>query len=479
MTTLVGLISHIATQIRAKERDLDTIQRDMTRLRDSLKNETDELSPAQADEIRALARRRDSVEAELDVLRDRESMYLREQDADNADHRLASTPAPVGRDRDYRGDGAGPVYGGARVSSEPGVYRRDRAETSYFKDLINARRGDLDAAERLQRNDTEVAVNHRAWDSTAPAAGGTFAPPAWLVSDFIEYSRAARVTADLLHREQLPSGVSSVNLPKIANGATVAVQVTQNTTITETTVTTTSVSSGIITIAGGQTVSVQQIEQSATPIDEVVLSDLAAAYAMALDGQVLNGSGEDGQLRGILTVTAGTTISYTTTTPLVVSATAATNFYGKVLAAISNVNTTRFAPPTAIVMHPRRWTWILGGLDGENRPLVVPGPNVNAAGSGQSAVAQGAAGMFAGLPVYIDPSVPTNLGTGTNQDVVIITRSEDLWLWESAPRLQSFDATLADQASVYFRALGFAALIADRLPAALALVSGTGLTTPA
>ena len=388
------------------------------------------------------------------------------------------------RAAEKRGQSAGDftVPGSGFTVRESATYRKDnQREASYFRDLVNARRGDLGASQRLQRNEGEWRERHpleaRALDTSA-SGGGSFAPPAWLVQDLMEMSRPARVTADLLHVEPLPGGVSSVNLPKVASGSSVAVQQTQNSTFTQVDLTTTSVSSGIVTIAGGQTVSMQLLNQSGTPIDQVVLADLAADYARAFNSQVLTGTGLNGQLRGVLTVTAGTSVTYTSATPKVVSTTAADSFYNAVLDAKLGIEATRFTSPDAIVMHPRRWNWILKALDGDGRPLVVPSTHTNAPGLSGAPVAAGLAGELAGLPVYVDPLIPTNLGTGTNQDVVVLVKRDDLWLWESELRLESFDQTLANQGSIYFRAVAFAALIADRVPASIAKISGTGLVTP-
>ncbi len=410
------------------------------------------------------------------------SDLLEEQLRDEAIMRQLSTPAAGST-------GAGTATGQTRsvgfagaTVNEAAIYRKDnQREVSYFRDLTNARKGDLGAAERLQRNEAEWRANNpaeaRALD-TGATAGGSFAPPAWLVADFIAMSRPSRVTADLLNGQPLPEGVSSVNLPKIDSGTAVGVVQTQNSAITQTDITTTSVSSGITTIAGGQTVSLQLLHQSGTPIDQVILADLAADYARMFNSQVLNGTGADGQLRGVLTVTAGTTVTYTTAAPKVVSTTAADSFYVKILDAKLGIESARYSSPDAIVMHPRRWNWVLKALDGDGRPLVVPTASSNAPGASGSPVAAGLAGELAGIPVYVDPLIPINIGAGTNQDVVILIKREDLWLWESQLRLESFDQTLANQGSVYFRAFGFAALIADRVPASIAKISGTGLITP-
>lgn len=406
-----------------------------------------------------LVEQRANASAEIDAMRARIEGLEGEARADEAIARLQSesTPsAPAAR---------------AQVSEPNPVYRRNDTEQSYFRDLFNATRGDDGARRRL------TAAQETRASTTTAGAGGEFAPPLWLIEDFVELARPGRVTADLIGSETLPGGVSSINIPKISVGATVGVTVTQNTTITETDVTTTSVSSGITEITGKQTVSLALLRQSGTPLDRIILADLAEAYAVMLNKQVISGSAANGQLRGL--ITAGTAVTFTTTTPAVVSATATNSFYMKVLQAQAAVASGRYLPADAIVMHPRRWAWVLGALDSSNRPLVVPsGSNSNPVGLSGAPAAVGFAGEMLGTPVYVDPSIPTNLGVGTNQDVVFVLRKPDLQLWESAVETASFDATYADQNSILYRVLGFAAFIPHRHQASVQVIGGTGLVAP-
>jgi hypothetical protein len=94
----------------------------------------------------------------------------------------------------------------------------------------------------------------------------------------LKLPRAARVTADLCRKQTLPAGVSSVNLPKVAGGATVAVQQTQNSAVSETAMTTTSVSSGITTIAGMQIISLQKADSESSSDRSDIARRLAARY---------------------------------------------------------------------------------------------------------------------------------------------------------------------------------------------------------
>ena len=352
----------------------------------------------------------------------------------------------------------------------------------FFKDVRNSKMGDWDAAERLQRNTAARGLETRAGDMTTVAgAGGTFAPPAWLVNEFIALARPGRVSADLMVKETLPSGVSSINLPKVSGGATTAVQATQNSALSDTSMTTTSVSSGISLIGGKQIVSLQLLNQSGIPFDRVILGDLAADYAKQLDLQVLGSSGASGQLRGWLNAASVGSTTYTSASPKVSSATAADSFYNKIVAAMTTINTTRYLPPTAIVMHPNRWGWVLEALDSTTRPLVITeGNSFNAAGTANGVVAQGAAGSIAGLPVYVDANVTTTTGAGsaTNQDLVYVLRGPDMTLYESDLAVEALDQTYADNASVLFRCLAFSAMIPDRFGGSVNLISGTGLVAP-
>jgi hypothetical protein len=137
----------------------------------------------------------------------------------------------------------------------------------------------------------------------------------------------------------------------------------------------------------------------------------------------------------------------------------------------------RFAPATAIIMRPDRWGWVLEALDTSNRPLVVPdGPVFNGLGISSEPVAAGAAGTLAGLPVYLDPLIPTTWNSSTNQDAVFVLRTDDLWFYESELELQVFDSTYADNFSLLCRALGYSAFLPDRQPASVGVIEGTGLT---
>ena len=97
-------------------------------------------------------------------------------------------------------------------------------------------------------------------------------------------------------------------------------------------------------------------------------------------------------------------------------------------------------------------------------------------GTGGTPTAQGAAGSLLGLPVYVDPNITTT--NSTNQDIAYVGRFEDVFLWESELRLESFDGPYADSAGILFRAMAYSALIPDRYTSAVVTVTGTGMISP-
>ena len=207
------------------------------------------------------------------------------------------------------------------------------------------------------------------------------------------------------------------------------------------------------------------------------MADLAADYARQLDVQFILGTGAAGQLRGVVNAAnVGSTV-YTQVTPAVAGA---GGLYATLAKAIAAVETSRFLPPTAIVMHPRRWGFIAASFDTQNRPLLpMSGVAMNPVGTQQGGPReQGPVGVMQGLPVYTDANIPTNLGAGTNEDRVFVLRAEDLFLYEGALRMESFNAPYADTAGVLFRALAYSAAIPDRYGASTNIISGTGLVTP-
>lgn len=416
------------------------------------------------DEQSKFSEKRDAIKAldgDIETLRGRigDLEEAEERDAKAAELRAKYQPA-------------GPQPTGIKVASEPETYRKG-GQTSYFRDLFRAQqRGDHDAIERLRRSDREVqdGLQKRAL-STTDGGVGEFVPPLWMVDEYVKLARAGRVVADQIAHQPLPPGTDSINLPRLATGTATAEQTTQNTAVQSTDATSNSVTAAVATIAGQQVVSQQLLEQSPINMDTILLADLAADYATKLDVFVINNNAAS--KRGLLNVSGLNAVTYTDATPTV------GELYSKVGDGIQQIHTGRFMPPDKVFMHPRRWAWFTVALDTQGRPLVVPSAQMptNVLAAMSDVVSEGFVGTIQGLPVYIDPNIPTTLGGGT-EDRIIAVRSSDVILFEGSPRAEAFRETKADQLSVLLRFYNYAAIHSERYPKSISVISGTGMIAP-
>ncbi|WP_326786457.1 phage major capsid protein [Streptomyces sp. NBC_00151] len=373
------------------------------------------------------------------------------------------------------------------VVSEPETYRKGGA-TSYFRDLFRAQmKGDTSSIERLSRNDREVqdhveriargaeqalaGMEARAL-TTTDGAGGEFVPPLWMINDYIALARGGRVVADQVRPMGLPLNTDAISLPRVATGTAVAEQTTQNTAVQNTDATTNSVTANVTTIAGQQVVAQQLLDQSPINMDQILLADLAADYAVKADTFVINNNATNKV--GLLNVSGLNAVTYTDATPTTAE------LYPKVADAIQQIHTGRFLPGDKIFMAPRRWAWFTAAVDTAGRPLVTPVANMpqNVLAAMGAVASEGFVGTLQGLPVYVDPNIPVNLGAGTNEDRIIILRSTDTIFFEGTPQAEAFRETKADQLSVLLRFYNYAALHASRYPKSISVISGTGLITP-
>ena len=367
----------------------------------------------------------------------------------------------------------------AVVKNEERTYRPDNGH-SFFADAYRSRQGDWQAAERIQRHAREEKLETRA-SNTDNFAG--LVVPQYLTALYAPLARAGQPTVNVANKSvPLPREGMTVNISRITTGSSVGIQSTQNSSVSQTDMDDTLLTLNVATLAGQQVLSRQLLERGTPGLDQLVFADLVAAHSTAKDGQVLTGSGSSGQVTGILTSTNTNTITYTSTAPTVAL------LYSKVASAISTVNTTRYLPPDTIIMHPRRWAYLLAAVDGSNRPLVVPAANgpFNAAGSGEAAQYGQVVGNIMGVNVVTDASVPTTWSAGSTntsgtEDVIIVCRSQDLLVMEEGdglPRELRFEQTNAASLGINLIVYSYFTSTADRYPGAFSVIKGTGLVAP-
>jgi hypothetical protein len=130
------------------------------------------------------------------------------------------------------------------------------------------------------------------------------------------------------------------------------------------------------------------------------------------------------------------------------------------------------------IMHTRRWAFVAAGLDSQNRPLVAP--MLEELDSEQLSP-QGPAGTLApGLSVYTTPTIPTNLGGGT-EDRVILVNPADLLAFVMPPRFIVAAEASAELPNGQLRitAYGYLGAVPHRWPMGIGVLSGTGIAANA
>jgi HK97 family phage major capsid protein len=353
-----------------------------------------------------------------------------------------------------------------------GTVYRSGGRDSWFRDLMRVsltRDTDGTSGERLRRHAEETADTEYRDLSRVDGSGGYAVPPAWLMNQFVEFARPGTAFADILQQQPLPGGTDSINVPKVLSGTKTGIQTADNQPIQVTDLTDTFINSPVRTIAGGQSVAVQLLDQSPIAFDQVIFNDLTADHGMQLDLQCLSGTGTNGQVLGVLNTPGISTIT--------ISSLDIKGYFGAISNAVQTIHTTRFAAPQAVVMHPRRWGHLLSLLDANNRPLFLPVDQapMNAAGILTNVAPENVVGRVAGLPIVVDANVPTNLGASSNQDVIIVLRSSDVVLWRSGVRARVLPEVGAKNLTVWLDLYSYVAL-GTRYPQSVCTI--TGLTPP-
>ena len=351
----------------------------------------------------------------------------------------------------------------ARVTREERTYG-ERSEVSFVADAYAAQfSNDWQAQQRLARHMQEERIERR--DVTSANFAGLVVPQ-YLTDLAAPLARAGRPVADAARKHELPSAGLTISISKVTTGSAVAAQ-SEGAAVQETNMDDTKLDISVNTYAGQQNVSRQALERG-TAIDTLVMADLASAYHTTLDAAVV----------AELLSSAGQSVTYTDASPTVAE------LYPKLLDAVQKVQTTFYAGPNAIIMHPRRLAWILAALDSTNRPLAVPTPNgpMNSVATGSGSVQYGNSGYsIAGLPVITDANVSVAQGSGTNEDTIYVGNLQELHLWEQgngSPMMLRFEQPKAAELDITMIVYGYAAFTANRYANAFAKIGGTGLVTP-
>jgi len=260
-----------------------------------------------------------------------------------------------------------PKVGGAKVTREARTYSPENTDVSFVKDAFTAKfSNDYAASERLARHSREEEIERRS------VGTGNFAGlviPQYLVDLAAPFARAGRPTADFAtNKMALPAAGMTLNISRMTTGTSTAVQAAENDAVSNTNADDTLLTVNVRTIAGQQDISKQAIERG-TGIDSFIISDLIRGWHTTLDNQILNGDGTSGSILGLSNTVGIGSVTYTDASPT------AAELYPKLANAYQLIQTGAYMNPTHWVMHPRRLAFLLAGIDGSNRPLVVPAAN--------------------------------------------------------------------------------------------------------
>jgi len=433
-----------------------------------------------ADDIKAVAARRASVDADIDTARAEVADLDREIAREAEIVELSKRTAPAAPKPSY--DGV------ARVGSEERTYAPHKDQGfdknagkfragskpggQFERDVAAAFLGDYNAQARLARHQSEEQVE-RGEMLTRAAGTAAFAGlvvPQYLTDLYAPAAAARRPFADAIRSHVLPADGMTVNLSRITTATSTAIQASENAAVSETNIDDTLLTINVQTNAGQQTLSRQAIERG-TGVEAVVLDDLFRQYATVLDSTLINQA-----TNGLVNV--ATTVTYTDASPT------AGEFYPKILEGLSGVEGAlldQASGENIAVMHSRRWYWMQSQV-GTSWPFIgQPGLGQQQGGANLGVkYGSGSRGLLPnGTPVIVDNNVPTNLGAGTNEDRVFLVDRNECHLWEdpSAPMFIRAEQTSAASLGVLLVAYGYFAYTHARY-AHSRQIGGTGLVTP-
>jgi HK97 family phage major capsid protein len=157
--------------------------------------------------------------------------------------------------------------------------------------------------------------------TTTAGAGGEFVPaggpPIFIAEEFARAARNASMLLSALRRRPLPEAGMKLDVPRLATGASAAVQNPELTAVSETDSTTAVVSSPLSTIAGLVDGSRQLFDRALPGLDLVIAAELGAAMGQQIDVAAIQGTGSSGQTRGLLNVSGIVSVTHTDASPSV------------------------------------------------------------------------------------------------------------------------------------------------------------------
>jgi hypothetical protein len=309
------------------------------------------------------------------------------------------------------------------------------------------------AQERLQR--VHGGIERRDLSTTVTAGGNfvpTGSPPSYVADAFAASARAASVMSDVLPYRPLPPTGMALKTPRVTTSATVAIQATENSGVSETDIVESLVTNPIGTVAGQQDLSQQLYDRAEPAMGDVVLAEeLGRALGEAFDAQVLAGTGASGQMLGLRAVTGIVANTYVDATSTQAEA------WPVLMKTYADVANALGRSPNAILMKPRRNAWFYTWRDAATTgPAVLRYP----------------------ADVVEVPAIAANYGAGTEDEIYVIA-ADELPVFSSEPVFRvSFDLAGSSTLTARVTAYQYVSALFTRRPEAIGKLSGSGLIAP-
>jgi hypothetical protein len=275
-----------------------------------------------------------------------------------------------------------------------------------------------------------------------------------------------RPLANVMNNHNLPADGMTLNLSKITTATSAALQTTQLTDVSATSIGETDLAISVQTAAGQQLVSRQAIERG-TGIEDVTMGDLQKRVATLIDSTV------------ITQATTGLSASAANTT-WTEAAPDGVKFWPFIFKCESQLEQALLGSARVdyIAMNIRRWNWLVSQTS-TSWPFLGGG-----AAAPQFAVQQtneygpSVRGVLSnGLKVVVDNNIP---GSGATADEVYLVASEEAHLWEdpSAPMLIRAEQPAAGKLGVLLVVYSYFAYTFQRYASNPGKITGSGLAQP-
>lgn len=310
--------------------------------------------------------------------------------------------------------------------------------------------------EARQRLNAHMAANAAELRDVSTAAFAGLIPktlPPSLRDAFATAARARGTLAAALRREPLPEKGLTIQGTKLGTGTSVDLSPAENSAPSESAPSGTSIESPVGWIDGFVDVSRQTWERAGGnghTFDVGIATDLGAATAAKLDVSLITGTGSAPQPLGLTQVSGITTTAYTDASPT------CAEFWAKLMSCYATVGTTSGYPPDTIVLHGRRFAWLNAWADTAGALVPLRWPE--------------------GVKVVVCNSIPTTLGGGTEDEVLLLASQELPYFTDDVAILIS-DQTLGPQ-TIRVGSWQYVATLFSRSPESIGVVSGTGLAAP-